>query len=500
MKLPESFYNPLSIVGSLMAVITLLLMGALLAAMSLFGSASSYIGLFIFIILPIFLVIGLLLIPVGMIRRKRKIRRGTEEMDFTRRMVIDLNNHKHRNAILLFAAGSVVFLFLTGIGSYEAFHYTESTEFCGLLCHRVMEPEYVTYQTSSHARVACVECHVGEGADWFVKSKLSGLYQVYAVVTDIYPRPIPTPVHNLRPARETCERCHWPNKFYSYRIHTEKHFLADETNSEWNIQLKMKTGPEHSSMGLSEGIHWHINPDIRIEYISDDDKRESIPWVRAVNLANGDTVIYRDTNSFVEDSLIAAAEIRVMDCIDCHNRPSHQYLSPREFTDLLIASGDISTSLPEIKRVAMEILNQQYSTSDSAYQAIEDGIKGFYADNYPDLSDNLTEEITAASMALQKGYSENIFPEMKAGWDAYPNHIGHFEFQGCFRCHNGTHSDNDDNRISRDCNICHTITMQGGRDTESIALANESLEFIHPSDIGEAWKEFSCAECHRYMY
>ena len=165
-----------------------------------------------------------------------------------------------------------------------------------------------------------------------------------------------------------------------------------------------------------------------------------------------------------------------------------------------MASGDISSTIPEIKRVAMEILNQQYSTSDSAAQAIEAGITGYYSDNYPEMSDDLRDKIRAASRALQKGYSENIFPEMKAGWDAYPNHIGHFEFQGCFRCHNGTHSDNADNRISRDCNLCHTITMQGGRDTESIALANESLEFIHPSDIGEAWKEFSCAECHRYMY
>lgn len=500
MKLPTFFYNPISVAGALMAIVTLLLMGALLLAMSLFGSASSYIGLFIFIILPIFLIIGLLLIPVGMIRRKKQIRKGGQNGRYPKRMIIDLNDRKHRNAILLFVAGSVVFLFLTGIGSYEAFHYTESTEFCGLLCHRVMEPEYVTYQTSSHARVACVECHVGEGAGWYVKSKMSGLYQVYAVITNVYPRPIPTPVHNLRPARETCERCHWPNKFYSYRLHTERHFLADELNTEWNIQLKMKTGPEHSSMGFSEGIHWHINPDIRIEYISVDEQREAIPWVRAINLATGDTTIYNDTFYFVEDSVIAAAEIRVMDCIDCHNRPSHQYLPPQEFTDLLIASGEIPASLPEIKRIAMEILKQQYSTSDSAAYAIKNGVAQFYAENYPNLAKEHKKDIIKASEALLKGYSGNIFPMMKASWDAYPNNIGHIEFQGCFRCHNGTHADSFENQISRDCNICHSIILQGTPQTQSVALANESLDFIHPVDIGEAWKEFACAECHRYLY
>lgn len=153
---------------------------------------------------------------------------------------IDLNRKDHRNAFLIFAAGTTIFLFISALGSYEAFHYTESTEFCGTLCHSVMNPEYTAYQNSAHAKVRCVECHVGTGADWYVKSKLSGLYQVYAVIANVYPKPIPTPIKNLRPARETCEECHWPQKFYSRQLRTEKHFLTDEKNSEWDISLIMK--------------------------------------------------------------------------------------------------------------------------------------------------------------------------------------------------------------------------------------------------------------------
>lgn len=499
MRLPDSFYNPISLIGSFLAGISLSLIVTFLIAMAIFGSGSSYTGLFIYIVLPVFLVFGLILIPIGMMRKTRRLKKGEEKI-VRKGFMINLNNRKHWNALVVFVIGTFVFLFLTGIGSYEAFHYTESNEFCGLLCHSVMEPEYVAYQESAHARVACVECHVGAGADWYVKSKLSGLYQVYAVVTNSYPQPIPTPVHSLRPARETCERCHWPNKFYSYRIKNEKHYLADEVNTEWSIQLKMKTGSEHSSMGLNEGIHWHINPDIRIEYIASSDDRETIPWVRSINIATGDTIVYNDINEPLDNSARDTLGIRVMDCIDCHNRPSHQYLPPQRFIDLLIASGDIPVALPEIKRLSMELLTPMYGSYDSAMIMIGDGLTDFYSNSYPELYESSPQMVNMAIAGIQEGYSKNIFPFMKASWDVYPNHIGHIEYQGCFRCHNGNHQDENQNLISRDCNICHSIVLQGTADNLQVAAANESLEFIHPVDIGEAWKEYSCTECHRYLY
>lgn len=496
MKLPKNFYNPVSLIGSLLASVSLGIIIFSLISMLVFDVGGSYIGLFIYIILPVFLILGLIMIPVGMWRRAKKIKRSGSE-EGKKGVKIDLNNKSHLNAIGIFLFVTIIFLFLTGIGSYEAFHYTESNEFCGTLCHTVMEPEWVAYQESTHSRVNCVECHVGTGASWYVRSKLSGLYQVYSVIFEKYPQPIPTPVHNLRPARETCEKCHWPNKFYSYRLRNEKHYLSDSANTEWNIQLKMKIGSDFSSKGLSEGIHWHINPDIKVEYISSTYDREFIPWVRYINTATGDTVIYNDILETLDQEAIDSLEVRAMDCIDCHNRPSHNYLPPQEFTDLLIASGDIPAELPEVKTLAMEVLNNSYNSKDSAEILIKNRTMEFYETNYKEIYDSNPEIVEKAYAGFMTGFSKNIFPTMKASWDVYPNHIGHVEYKGCFRCHNGNHESNSGDLISRDCNLCHTILGQGTKDNFETTAVNMSLEFKHPVDIGESWKEYACTDCHR---
>ena len=269
MKLPRSYYNQISLAGTILASVSGLIIFFFMISMLLFDpeETGSYAGVFIYIILPVFLIIGLILIPIGMSRRKKRIKKEGEDSPVSN-IVLDLSNQRHWNAIGIFIFVSILFLLLTAIGSYKAFHYTESVEFCGALCHTVMEPEYVAYQESAHSRVTCVECHVGNGAGWYVKSKLSGLYQVYSVTFNKYPTPIETPIHNLRPARETCEECHWPEKFYSYRLQKQINYLADSANTAWHIQLKMKIGSEHSTEGVKEGIHWHINKEVKIEYIS----------------------------------------------------------------------------------------------------------------------------------------------------------------------------------------------------------------------------------------
>lgn len=499
MKFPASYYNPISLIGSIIAGVNIVIILFFLIAMLFFNVGGSYIGLYIYMILPVFLISGLIMIPIGMVRRSRRIKRIGED-GVKQAFKIDLNDKKQRNAMAVFVIGSFVFLLLTAVGSYEAFHYTESNEFCGLLCHNVMEPEYEAYQGSSHARVKCVECHVGSGADWYVKSKLSGMYQVYSVLFKKFPQPIPTPIESLRPARETCEKCHWPEKFYSYRIQNEKHYLADTDNTEWNIQLKMKTGSEHIAQGLVDGIHWHINKDVKIEYIASSHKREFLPWVRYINLATNDTVIYQDIYETIDPDILDSLEVREMDCIDCHNRPSHDYLPPQEFTDLLIASGQIPVELPEVKTLAMEVLNNTYTDRDTARKVIEERMLEFYSSNYPQIMEENPAMVDKAIEGLMVGFSKNIFPEMKASWDVYPNHIGHIEYMGCFRCHNGNHVSEDKQIISRDCNLCHTILAQGTKEDYKSTSINESLPFIHPVDIDEAWKEYACTECHRYLY
>jgi len=500
MKLPKSSYNWTSILGASIAVIAFFLIIFFFVISVLFNQGSSYMGLIIYLVLPAFMLIGMLLIPIGMliqIRRRKKQMFISEGMRWPK---VDLNDQKHRNAFTLFVIISFLFLFLSSVGSYEAFVYSESVEFCGTVCHSVMEPEYVSYQKSAHAKVACVECHVGEGADWYMRSKLSGLYQVYAVTVNNFPRPIPTPLANLRPARETCEHCHWPEKFYSNRIKNEQHFLADENNTEWHIQLTMKTSPDHHTQKLSEGIHWHINPNVKIEFISADDKSEYIQWIKYTNTATGEEHIFEDNMMPPDSTFFAEGKLHEMDCMDCHNRPSHGYLSPPDFIDIAMSKKEVDPQIPFIKHAAMEALKDSYSTKDSADLGIKQTVINFYKENYPDTGIKHEVNILKAIEGIKMAYHENTFPEMKVRWDAYPDHKSHMETQGCFRCHDNNHSTKDGRVISKDCNLCHSITAQGKPDSLHMAFTTQKMEFIHPVNIGTNWKDYSCVDCHAYLY
>jgi hypothetical protein len=499
MKLPQSFYNWTSFIGATIATVSLFMIGFLFAISMFFAQGSSYLGLFLWIVLPTFLVIGLIIIPVGMIIQRSKDRKKKIVYEKTWPK-IDLNDPRTRNAAVIFGVGSIFFLLLSAVGSYEAFHYTESVKFCGTLCHTVMKPEYVAYQNSSHARVACVECHVGSGADWYVRSKMSGLYQVYAVTMGVYPKPIPTPIRNLRPARETCEECHWPQKFYARQMVVEKHYLPDQNNTEWDIHLQMKTGPAYSALGLQEGIHWHINPDVKIEYVATEELRQNIPWVKYTNKKTGEVHIYQDEENKISQQKLDSLEIRVMDCMDCHNRPSHDYHTPAKFINNAITAGSIPKELPDIKSLAMTVLSKKFSTTDSTMNYIQSEIYNYYSTNYEDIFNNKKELIDKAIAGIQSEFNKNVFPEMNVRWNAYQNNIGHLEFVGCFRCHNDRHQDDNGRVISRDCNLCHAIVAQGVPDTLQVTSVNGSLEFVHPDDPDKVWQTELCSECHIDLY
>jgi hypothetical protein len=498
MKLPNSYYNTISFFGSLIAGFCLILIVFMFIVSALFLESGGYIGLVVYIILPVIMIIGLLMIPLGMFLKIRRERRSKKEE--TRWKVIDLNNKRTRNAMIIFVIGTFVILFLSAIGSYKAFHYTESNEFCGTVCHSVMTPEYTAYQLSSHARVKCVECHVGEGADWYVKSKLSGLYQVYSVTFKKYPKPIPTPIQNLRPAQETCEKCHWPDKFYSNRLVHTISYLADTFNTECFTTLMMKTSAGHETAGHSEGIHWHINPNVKIEYISKNEKRDTIPWVKYTNLTTGEVTIYEDETGKLEEEQVLKLSARKMDCMDCHNRPSHLYQSPTDYIDDGLTKGSIPKDLMYIKQIAMQVLKVRFGTNDSTYQFINDSILAFYKTNYPEIYKEKLDLINKAIKGIKDEFSVNSFPQMNVYSESYVNHIGHQETKGCFRCHSGTHVSTGGKKIRNDCNLCHTIIAQGVDTLKTYTNVNSSLEFHHPVDIDDAWKEMHCSDCHGALY
>lgn len=498
MKMPKSAYNWITISGFLLAINSLVVIVLLVIYTLISTGTNPYMGLFTFIVSPAFLVAGLLMIPIGILNKRRKLK-GHETAE-QRWPILDMNSKITRTTVVRISIITLVLLVATAMGSYQAFHYTESVKFCGELCHKVMEPEYTAYQHSSHANVACVECHVGEGAGWYVKSKLSGLYQVYSVIFKKYSTPIETPLHNLRPASETCERCHWPEKFYSQKLRNLRSYLTDSANTEWNTSLLMKIGPQYSAKGLSEGIHWHINKNFKIEYIAGTRDRESIPWVKLTDLKTGKVKIFIDEENPVDKKAMDSLEHRTMDCMDCHNRPSHKYLSAPNFIDNAIVSGLIPANIPYIKIAAMEALKVSYNTKDSAHMEIKNVVTTYYKDEQPEAYAKNMQRINKAIVAMQKEYDKNVFPYMKVESTKYLDHIGHLESDGCFRCHSDRHKTADGETISRNCDLCHSFLAQGPTGNVKTVPLGNSMEFEHPVEIRGKWKTAFCSECHRVLY
>jgi nitrate/TMAO reductase-like tetraheme cytochrome c subunit len=343
-----------------------------------------------------------------------------------------------------------------------------------------MKPEFVTYLNGPHARVACAECHIGKGAGWYVRSKLSGTYQVYATLADKYPRPIPTPIKNLRPAQETCEECHWPKKFVGNLERTYVSYLSDKTNTPFTVRLLMKVGGADPTHGPEGGIHWHMNVRNKIEYIATDESRQKIPWVRMID-SQGVVTEFR-TPRFT--NAVDEASVRRMDCMDCHNRPAHRYQTPDTAVNLAMSLGKINTALPYIRTNALYVLTRPYTNSLEA----REGIATILYDRY--LND---PRIRPTITAVQQIYTNNFFPEMKASWKVYPDNIGHKDWPGCFRCHDGLHKTPDGKRAikANDCNACHTILAQGqGAELEQMTPGGQ--KFKHPGDEVDGL----CTDCH----
>ncbi len=449
---------------------------------------SPYTGILAYMVLPVFLALGLLLVFFGMWReRKRRLEAvpGTPILPH-----IDLNQPGQRARLAFFLGFSAVFVLLSAVGSYRAYEFTDSTTFCGELCHTVMHPESVAHDHSAHARVSCVECHVGSGASWYVKSKLSGARQVFKTVLNTYPRPIESPVANLRPASQTCEQCHWPRRFWGAQLKVFNHFASDENNTPRQVRLLIKTGGGDPSAGQSAGIHWHMNIANTIEYKSDA-KRQSIPWVRITD-QKGNVTEY--TANGADLSKAASMSQRRMDCVDCHNRPTHVYTPPDRAVDQAMAAGLINPTLPFAKQQAVQVLTAEYKTTGQAEQAIAQAIPAFYKEKYPQLAASRAGEIQRMVASLQKIFKENIFPEMKVDWRTHPDNVGHYYFNGCFRCHDGNHVSKDGKVISKDCNSCHTVLSQE-EGMLPANVVNNAMSFKHPIDLGDLGS-VNCSDCH----
>ena len=489
-KAPSLFRNFISLIGATIVVASLASILFLFLTEVLGTRSKPYLGIFTYILFPAIMIAGLVIVLVGvLVERRRRHRFGSIEALYPR---IDLNDPRRRRSLMTFFVLMFVFLFVSAFGSYRAYEFTDSVTFCGQLCHAVMKPEFVAYQASAHARVKCVECHVGSGAGFYVKSKLSGAYQLYSVTFNKFPRPIPTPVHDLRPAQDTCEQCHWPEKFFGAQLKIFNRYGYDERNTLSQTRMLINTGGGNASSGKVEGIHWHMNIASEITYISTDEHRQIIPWVR-VKDTDGNVTEYKVPDFQMSPADIEKAPKRRVDCVECHNRPAHVYLPPDRAVDEALLAGRLDASLPFLKQQAVAALSNNYATTDEAASVIATSLDEYYRRSYPDVYANKQDSVRNSIAELQRIFQTYFFPEMKVDWRTHPNNIGHFYNLGCFRCHDGKHVSDTGKKIRTTCNICHTVLDQTEGESH---LAVQNGAFEHPVDVG-ALSGFKCTDCHQ---
>lgn len=423
-----------------------------------------YAGIILFLVLPGVFVVGLALIPAGALWRRRRLKaRGELPAEYP---PLDLRHATLRRGAALVLSATFLNVAILSAATYQGVEYMDSNQFCGVTCHKVMAPEYAAFKDSSHSRVGCVECHIGPGAPWFVRSKLSGTRQLFAVAFETYSRPIPSPVKHLRPARETCEHCHWPQKFHGDKFVVRTKYSSDEANTPLTTVLVLKIGGRGGSEGV--GIHGrHLDETRPISYVATDDRRQVIP--RVTQAGAGGPVEYVSSEIQATPEEVARGEHRTMDCMDCHNRPSHTFELPERALDEAMAAGRISSALPFVKKKSVELLRAEYADQEMALRRINEGLAEFYRSSYPDLYRRDRSRVEAAAQQVGAIYARNVFPSMKVGWGTYPNNIGHEDFVGCFRCHDETHQASDGRTITQGCDACHTILAQDEKDPKVLS-------------------------------
>ncbi len=413
-------------------------------------SPDPYIGILQFMVLPMVFFAGLALIPLGIWWFKK--RHGKELPDVF--PALEFGNPRLRRLLAFLAASTVANVVIGGTLVYKAVTYMESVNFCGQTCHVVMKPEFTAYQNSPHSRVECVSCHIGPGANWFVKSKISGSWQVISVTFNLYPRPIPTPIENLRPARETCEVCHWPQKYGGDRIKVFNNFSDDEKTKRTQSVLLLHVGGGNGY----EGIHGaHMGPGVQIRYGHSDKQRQKIPWVEYTG-KDGKTFVFKAKEH--QGEAPGNLDVRTMDCMDCHNRPSHTYELPERGLNRVLAEGNVDLTLPFVRKVALETIKAEYKTTEESEREIPRRIAAYYEKNYPQVMAEKKDAIARSAKAILSVYQRNVFPEMNVKWGVYPNNVGHTDFDGCFRCHDERESTKGGRTIPSDCDTCHKTLAQ----------------------------------------
>ena len=382
------------------------------------------------------------------------------------------------------------------VGAAYGWEYTNSPEFCGTACH-TMPPEYTAYLTSPHARVDCVDCHIGKG---FIAERITrkagDARHIFATLFHTYEFPIHA--RDLRPARETCEKCHFPEKFSDDSLREIKRFANDAANTPQSTYLVLKTGGGSERLGLGRGIHWHIEN--QVDFLPLDPGEQEIPYVR-VTADDGTVTEYVDIESDFDIDSIDPEDLVEMDCITCHNRITHLVLTPEDTVDQLMNGGLISSSIPEIRRLAIDVYGRPYESVQMGLNGIA-GLSGYYQTYHPEYYAENRADVDAAIAMLQAAYQSSVYPEQNSDWNSHANNIGHKDFPGCLRCHDGKHLTDQDEAIRLECNLCHSIPVVAGPDdfvaNLEVSRGPEPESHLNPNWITLHRNVFdpTCENCH----
>lgn len=395
--------------------------------------------------------------------------------------------------LLPYATLAVLALALLGGGVY-GWEYTNSPAFCGTACH-TMPPQDTVYKLSPHANVTCEECHIGR-ASFFnqMMRKTQGIKETYFEVFKLYEYPIRAKA--LRPARDTCEKCHQPEAFLGDSLRTINHFSNDLANTQTSTYLIFKTGGGAKREGLGRGIHWHIVN--QVEYYTTDPLSQNIPYIRVHN-DDGTVTEYTDVESGFDPASVDESQLVTMDCVSCHNRVTHEFTVPTESIDAAMARGAISAEIPGIHQKALDVLYVQYASRDEAFAAIDAVGEAYKESGY---YTGHEQQVDGAVQALKDIYDRSVFHDQEVDWTTHPNNLGHINSPGCFRCHDGKHLNAQNEAVRLECNLCHSIPKVAGPDdfvtNIEISRGLEPESHRNPNWISLHNKVFgdSCTACH----
>ena len=439
--------NPVSLIGgALTSASALVLIGFwIVEIFGHGGSSNPYLGILFELCLPALFIFGLLLIPIGMWRRRSYLRKLDRLPAVYPK--IDFADPVFRHGIDFVIVATFINFIIVGTASYRGVAYMDTVSFCGQACH-VMAPEWNAYHVASHYGVACTECHIARGVPGYLNAKVNGSKQLLMVLLHRYPAPIMAG-NKVPPASTTCVNCHDPNRLTGDKLLVKTSYGDDIKSTVTHSLVLLHVGGRNQFDRLS-GIHGaHL---AHIEYISTDSTRQTILQVSKTE-SNGSMTDFISTDAKGP----ITGERHVMDCIDCHNRAAHSFTTPEEALNKDMAAGTPSLVLPFIHKEGLALLKANYATQDEGKTKIVAGLEDFYRSQYPAVWNSQHAQVEQAAQTLATIYGDNVFPFMKVTWGTHPNNLGHNDYPGCFRCHDGNHNAKGGKTISNDCAACHNL-------------------------------------------